>query len=378
MIDVASGARAMLVVLLMTATSAAMAREPLNADEHRAVLAHGPWPPNVSSDPSNRFSGRVDAVALGRALFFNTALSADGGRACATCHQPARHFSDGVALGVGRATLIRNTPTVFNLKANRWYGWGGESDSLWAQSIRPLVNPQEMNTTDASLRWLFREDGRLEKTFRSVTGTASSLRAFPELLADIGKLLAAFQETLWTPASEFDAFRHALSVDDDAAMARFPAAAYRGMRLFVGRGRCSLCHAGPRFSNGEFAEIGIPYFVEGGVDSGRHAGITSALNNPYNLLGVHSDDSSRQSAIAVAHIEPQHRNFGEFKVPSLRGVRHTAPYMHNGSLADLRAVVTHYSTLDTERLHATGQGLLRPLELNDSEIADLVAFLETL
>jgi cytochrome c peroxidase len=82
--------------------------------------------------------------------------------------------------------------------------------------------------------------------------------------------------------------------------------------------------------------------------------------------------------VGTLHVEPQHKNFGEFRVPSLRNVANTAPYMHNGSLATLRDVVQHYSELNEERLHQDGERVLKPLHLSPQEVEDLVAFLESL
>ena len=161
---------------------------------------------------------------------------------------------------------------------------------------------------------------------------------------------------------------------------RYPAAALRGLKLFVGRGNCTACHTGPAFTNGEFHDTGVPFFLPGGgVDAGRHAGIRKLLANPYNLLGAHSDDPQGASDVRTRHVDAQHRNFGEFKTPSLRNVARTAPYMHNGSLPTLEAVVRHYSELSADRVHQDGESLLlRPLRLKDGEVADLVAFLESL
>ena len=115
------------------------------------------------------------------------------------------------------------------------------------------------------------------------------------------------------------------------------------------------------------------------MDQGRHGGIAELLASPFNLLGRYNDDPTRVTAEATRHVEPQHRNWGEFRVPSLRNVAMTAPYMHGGSMATLEAVVRHYSEVDVERLHGDeGARLVRPLQLSRQETADLVAFLETL
>jgi cytochrome c peroxidase len=103
--------------------------------------------------------------------------------------------------------------------------------------------------------------------------------------------------------------------------------------------------------------VGVPYFAEKGrVDQGRHGGIAALRASPFNLLGRYNDDPAKATAEPTRHVEPQHRNWGEFRVPSLRNVAETAPYMHNGSLATLEAVVRHYSEVDVERLHGDDGG----------------------
>ena len=124
----------------------------------------------------------------------------------------------------------------------------------------------------------------------------------------------------------------------------------------------------------------MPYFAEKGrVDPGRHGGIAALQASPFNLLGPYNDDPGKAPGVATRHVEQLHRNWGEFRVPSLRNVARTAPYMHNGSLATLADVVRHYSEVNEERLHGMGsQRLIRPLRLSSQEATDLVAFLETL
>jgi cytochrome c peroxidase len=162
-------------------------------------------------------------------------------------------------------------------------------------------------------------------------------------------------------------------------MARYPAPAQRGLKIFVGKGSCSVCHFGPGFTNGEFHDVGIPFALgPGRVDAGRHAGIKRLRSDPLNLLGQYSDDASGAAATRTRHVEPTHASFGQFKTPSLRNVALTAPYMHNGRLATLRDVVRHYSELDMDRVHADGESLLRPLRLSEGDADDLVAFLESL
>ena len=265
----------------------------------------------------------------------------------------------------------------------RWWGWDGAHDSLWAASLAPLLNAAEMaHNTPHSLAAKVRGTPHLARGYRKAY--AQPLPPDDKRLAvDVAKALAAWQATLALPRSAFDDFRDALARDhprqDARAAARYPLAAQRGLRIFVGEGRCFFCHAGPAFSNGEFADIGVPFFVPGGVDGGRHQGLLSLQASPYTRLGAHNDAGSADPrAVATRHVELQPRHFGEFKVPGLRGLVHSAPYMHNGSLATLQDVVQHYSELNEERLHADGERILRPLKLDAGQRADLEAFLRSL
>jgi cytochrome c peroxidase len=222
-----------------------------------------------------------------------------------------------------------------------------------------------------------RSDAALDCRYRAAFGGAQP--DDERVLVDAAKAIAAFVETRSSGRTPFDAFRDALARGDRAALARYPAPAQRGLKIFVGRGSCSVCHFGANFTNGEFHDVGVPFMVAPGrVDAGRHGGIKRLLADPYNLLGRHSDDRSQAAATKTRHVELQHANFGQFKTPSLRNVALTAPYMHDGRLATLRDVVRHYSELDLERLHTHGEQLLRPLRLSDRESDDLVAFLQSL
>ena len=125
--------------------------------------------------------------------------------------------------------------------------------------------------------------------------------------------------------------------------------------------------------------MGIPYFIgPGQVDEGRFGGIKKLLKSPFNQLGPHNDAPQKATGWATAHVSQNHRTFGQFRVPSLRQLTQTAPYMHNGSLATLRDVVRHYSNIDLDRIHSDAVPILAPLNLTEQEIDDLVAFLESL
>ena len=347
-------------------------------EEVRAIASHGPWPPAPVFDPSNRVSGSAAAATLGRHLFEEPRLSSSRQVTCGNCHQAGRDWRDGRARGFGIVELDRRTPSLWNVGYQHWFGWDGAADSLWMQSLRPLLDAREMASSAPAVAKLLREDKALacgyERAFSEPPGADDE-----RLLVDGAKALAAFQQTLVTPRTPFDDFRDALVAGDRTAAQRFPAAAQRGLKLFLGRGNCATCHFGPLFTNGEFGDTGIPFFVRPGeVDSGRHGGIARLTDSPFNRLGRHSDDVSGITGTRTRHVEAQHRNFGEFRVPALRQVGRTGPYMHDGSLAKLDDVVKHYSTVSPDRLHSDGVPLVRPLGLTAEESADLVAFLRML
>ncbi|HEU4369607.1 MAG TPA: cytochrome c peroxidase [Methylomirabilota bacterium] len=365
---------------VLVATVPALPAPDFEPAQLRRILQHGPWPPPAARDPSNRVSGDPRAVALGHRLFFDPRLSANGAIACVTCHVPERGWIDGRPRAMGLAPLDRNTPTVLDAVLHRWFAWDGRSDSLWAQGLRALLDPREMGAGARHVASVVGADPILTCLYGRAFGAGPGAGAGDErVLVDTAKALAAFVETIRSGRTAFDEFRDALARGDTGASGRYPLAARRGLRTFVGQGNCSLCHFGPHFTNGEFHDVGVPFLAAPGrVDAGRHEGIKRLRADRFNLLGPWSDDPTGTAAVKTRHVEPQHANFGQFKTPSLRNVALTAPYMHDGRFATLRDVIRHYSRLDMERLHTHGEQLLRPLGLSEAEMDDLVAFLETL
>ena len=380
----AAGRSAVLAILLaagvrFVGAQTATADVEFTAAERTTILSHGPWPPRFESDPSNRVSGNPAAIALGRQLFMQPVLAPDRLFSCASCHRPVLMFTDGLERALGRRRSDRNTPTVVGLAGNRWFGWDGGNDNLWAQSARPILASYEIGATVDSVKQVFVDDTQLGCRFSAVFGQSAAEMSAKAVTIAVGKALAAYQEQLHIGPSSFDAFRIALAANDTAAMAKYPSAARRGLKLFVGHGRCSLCHQGPRFSHGEFDSVGVNHFIEPGkVDSGRFGGIQSLLKTPANLLGKFNDDPVRAPGTATKHVAFHPRTYGQFKVPSLRNVAQSAPYMHAGSHATLQAVVEHYNSISPDRLHTGATPLLRPLHLEADEVSAMVAFLRSL
>jgi cytochrome c peroxidase len=375
--------RAVLVgTTIVTATAAgAVPLAEFGAQERARVLSLGPWPPAGTPDPSNRVSGNRDAIALGGRLFFDARLSPSGYIACVTCHQTDRAWTDLKPRAHGLADLTRNTPALNNLRLQRWFGWGGGADSLWMASLRPLLDPREFDSNPAWVAHIYEREPELACFYERAFGHSPNASGvdLETVLVNTAKALAAYEETLVTGRTAFDEFRDALARNDATAAARYPPLARRGLLLFIGRGNCIACHNGANFSNGEFADIGVPFFAAPGeVDPGRYQDLQKLRTSRFNLLGRHSDAAGSGPATAMRQAVLEPRHWGEFKVPSLRNVAVTAPYMHNGSLPTLHDVLRHYSNLDESRIHSSALPVLQALRLSAEEEKALLAFLVTL
>lgn len=317
-------------------TIAAADRAALTPSERTAIIALGPWPPAPIRDDANPASGQPAGIALGESLFYGQRLSATGLR-CASCHEPWRHFIDGRLVAQGIAAGSRNTPSLLDAARHRHYGWDGARDALWQQSLRPLQDPREMPASQSQVAAAMRGDAALSTRYAAVFGAAPG-DDDARVMRDVGLALAAYVETLATPRTPFDAWRDQLAQDADdiepSTSDAFPAAARRGLRLFVGRAGCSACHSGPILS-----------------DDAPHVSLVHSMTAP----GV--PDSGRAG-------EPANM----FRTPGLRDVAATAPYLHDGSAASLCEAV---------QAHAADTGSVPPL-LDDADRRDLVAFLHTL
>ena len=341
--SLAAAAGAMLVAAAALAlprlsggTIAAADRAALTPSERTAIVALGPWPPTPIRDDANPASARPAGIALGESLFYGQRLSATGLR-CASCHEPWRHFTDGRVVAQGIAAGSRNTPSLLDAARHRHYGWDGARDTLWQQSLRPLHDPREMPAGPAQIAAALRDDAALSTRYAAVFGAAPG-DDDARVTRDVGLALAAYVETLATPRTPFDAWRDQLAQAADgvepATSDAFRAAARRGLRLFVGRAGCSVCHSGPTLS-----------------DDAPHVSLVHSMTAP----GV--PDSGRAG-------EPANM----FRTPGLRDVAATAPYLHDGSAASLCEAV---------QPHASDTGSVPPL-LDDADRRDLVAFLRTL
>ena len=285
-------------------------------------------------------------IDLGRHLFFDPVLSRDGIISCASCHDPSKGFSDGKPTSIGRnhQKLSRGAPSLWNVAYLKKFFWDGRASSLEEQMQGPLFSPEEMGNTRENLL----------STLNSIDGYKQMFaEAFPKKeegssieLYEIYTSIAAFQSSLISLNSKYDRYAHgyhkALNKNEIEGMNVF--------RSFVAR--CAECHTPPLFTNQQFAVIGSPEPEGVPLDPGAEI--------PQN------DKTLR----------------GAFKVPSLRNIAQTAPYMHSGNFTTLRETVAFYTQ---GRGHAIPEDenllvhwhIWEP-QLSDYELDRLVDFLKTL
>lgn len=284
----------------------------------------------VASEPA-------DAVQLGEKLFFDPILSADRSVSCASCHKPEHAFADNVALspGIHGALGTRNTPTAANTAGRLDFFWDGRASSLEEQALGPIKNEKEMGLP-------------LEEAVARLNADPLYGRAFAKIFRGpatektLASALAAFERTLETGDSPYDRF----IAGDDTALTD---SAKRGRLLFIGRASCNNCHSGEDFTSDRHKNIGLFNAKE--------------LNDP-----------------GRAGVTGNREHLGLFKVPSLRNVAVTAPYMHNGMFKTLRDVVNYYNEPGNFVQGSVNRdkALDQPLRLSEGEVTDLVAFLESL
>ncbi|MEM7081749.1 MAG: cytochrome c peroxidase [Pseudomonadota bacterium] len=355
----------------------------------------------LQADPSNRFSLNSAAAALGEKWFFDPGFSQSGTVSCATCHDPELGFGDGKALSVGTAITPRHAPTLPAIAHATWFYWDGRRDSLWAQALSPLETRGEMDNHRGDVLRYILTHPEYGPAFEQLTGVGADLlndldrpglspsteswrtlrppqqERINTAFALVGKVIAAYEETLQYAPTKFDRFVDALLEDGErAASDLYTESEMRGAKLFVNEEQtpCLRCHNGPLFTNQEFHNIDTGTNAAGGFDSGRLAGVIAVKADPFNCLGVYSDAQPEQCS-TLNFARGNHLESGAFKTPSLRNIKNTAPYFHDGRMPSLQSVLAHYlaSQGDEDDVHE-----MPMFELTRQESDDLLAFLNTL
>lgn len=306
-------------------------------------------------------------AALGEKLFFDKRLSGDGSISCASCHQPAKAFSDGRALaqGIGGGSGTRNTPSLLNAAFNKSQFWDGRRDTLEAQAKDPFVNPREHGLADAQgLLVLLRNDAAYLKAFQTIL----ELRSGQIQMEHVSAALATFERSLVSAGSPFDRYYFG---GDKASLSP---AAVRGLALFQGAAKCASCHVIDRkhalFSDNQFHSLSVglqniaPRLPALTIRLARQ----QAQGNVLDQTVLSDQDIAELGRFAVT-LEPA--DIGKFRTPSLRNAALTAPYMHDGSVASLEQAV------ELEIYYRSAEAGI-PLILTPIEKTDLVEFLKAL
>jgi len=347
-------------------------------------------PPPTSPSEENKLSGLPPVpipannpqtpakIELGDKLFHDKRFSVDGTVSCANCHNDKQAFTDGLPVSVGHHGLTgtRNAPTVLNAAFNQSQFWDGREPDLEGQAKQPLINPVEHGLPNHEpILEITRTDPYYQTAFQSVFGVSGK-----QITIDhVAKAIASFERTLVSGDSAFDRYYFKGQTD---AMTEVQV---RGFGLFIGQGRCVSCHAIEQdhalFTDSRFHNIGIginqiqqdiPRLTQAFLEAKNKGGNV-------DMIVLTDKKSSELGRFAVTDDLSQ---IGAFKTPTLRNIELTAPYMHDGSLKTLKEVMIHYNNGGVDKagdpVNAFLSGGIRPLNLTDPQLNDLVDFMRAL
>lgn len=355
-----------------------------------------PLPP----DPSNRVADDPRAAVLGEALFNDKRFSGNGEVACASCHLRDRQFQDDRPLGIGMGTTGRRTMPIAGTAYSPWLFWDGRKDSQWSQALGPLESAVEHGGDRTQYAHLIAAN--YSAAYEPLFGALPDLSALPphaapdgtadaeaawtamseadrdavnRVFANMGKAIAAFERTIMPAETRFDRYALALAagtaLEGDAALT---AEELLGLKLFIGKANCTMCHNGPLLSDMHFHNTGIPG-AAATPDTGRALGAVQVKADPFNCLGAYSDAGPSDCAELKYMVAEGDELEGAFKPPSLRGVADRPPYMNAGQVTSLTEALEHYNSAPAAPV---GHSELKPLGLSAEELAALEAFLKTL
>jgi cytochrome c peroxidase len=308
------------------------------SQEPRADFDEAEWkakyrrPKLVPFPDENKYT--KERELLGRTLFFDPRLSSSNQIACASCHNPALAWGDGLprAIGHNKKVLGRRSPTILNLAWGELYFWDGRAASLEEQALGPIASPVEMNLPlDEMVRKLEGIPGYRDLFYAAYPGDEIGEET-------VAKGIATFVRTVVSERAPFDRW---IAGDDTAISEQ----AKRGFKLFNTKGRCMQCHNTWRFTDDSFHDIGVKGIAE---DKGR--------------------------GVILEEIEAMQY---AFKTPTLRNVDRRSPYMHDGSVETLEDVINQYSNGGGVKRPSLSEEI-KPLLLSAGEKRDLIAFLKTL
>ncbi|AGC49122.1 di-heme cytochrome-c peroxidase [Myxococcus stipitatus DSM 14675] len=332
-------------------------------------------------DSTNRVDGQEVAQKLGFDLFRDPGLSRCGTVSCESCHTgDGRTVETATAEGCGGQRTERNPPTVLNVRHNRWFMWDGRADSLWSQAMLPLMNPVEMDSNADIVRARLVAEPSYQERYRTLFGTEPASVAAPLLMANVGKVLAAYERVLMRVEAPFDTdVRRFIAAAEAGSAESDPA--YLGLKTFVRKGQCIVCHKGPSLTDELFHNVGLEDSGPGA--GGQWAVLNSLLDWEFNAAGRYSDDPNGTDAQRLRTLRTQAKQVeleGAFRTPSLRNVALTAPYMHTGKETTLEDVIDFYNEGGDPEGTFVGQrtSTIVKLDLTDNEKRALVELLKSL
>jgi cytochrome c peroxidase len=254
--------------------------------------------------------------------------------------------------------------------------WDGRKDSLWAQALGPLESAVEHGGNRDQYADVMRAHYRDE--YQAVFGpmpTGTTADDITAIFVNMGKAIAAYERRIEFKPARFDAYVDAVSKGDRSAEDLLTRDEVAGLKLFTGKANCTQCHNGPLFTNNEFHNTGVPAVTALPADRGRFEGMASVLKDEFNCRSKWSDAGPAACRELEFMPAPSHEQERAFKVPSLRDVANRAPYMHAGQFVTLGETLEHYNRAPAA---PAGHSELKPLNLNEAELAQLEAFLRTL
>jgi len=347
----------------------------MGADKDKQGAPLGLPPPPVPKDNPQT----PEKIALGKKLFDDKRFSSTGEVSCATCHLEEKAFTDSplkVSEGIRKLTGTRNAPTVVNSVYFEMLFWDGRSPSLEDQALHPFTNPVEMGLGNHEpILKTVRADPDYQSAFKKVFGKSGQEISMTE----VTQAIAAFERTQVAGNSPFD--RYYFKGEEDA----LTSAQKRGLDLFVNQGRCVSCHVIEQtqalFTDNRFHNIGVGINeIQADVPPLAKEFLEARYTGTEVDVKVLTDE--RTSELGRLAITRDFDDLGSFKTSTLRSVAVTAPFMHDGSIETLRDVVVHYNnggvTNEGDPVNDFLSGGIRPLNLTDEQIDDLVAFLEAL
>ncbi len=332
-------------------------------------------------DPTNKYGDNAQAAVLGDRLFDDEKLSSCGTISCKSCHDgPGRTVNTPTALGCNGNRTGRNPPSVLNSGYSTWFMWDGRADRLWNQALLPLLSPIEMASTPAILRARLSE--LYAADYRALFGKLPSEETDEQLLANFGKVMAAYQRTLNFNDAPFDQDVQRFIQAAEAGTAEADPA-YLGLKTFMRKGQCIACHKGAMLSDDQFHNIGVK------DQSNSSPGVTLAagplLNWVFNSAGQYSDartgiESNRLQRLGSDLVQKSAELEGAYKTPTLRNVELTGPYMHTGEVQTLEDVIELYNKGGEPAGNFAGvvSQTITPLDLTDEEKQALLKLLKSM